>query len=83
LDGGRKWEAEKILTSRAKMYLIDGIRIWFPDNIYKKGDKWSFIVQDCWFLLDKDGKRMTDQYSEFSKKNVFWMDWGNPDWQEY
>lgn len=81
IDGNEMWKGNDILTSVNKINLIDGIKIWFSESDYKKGDRWSFVVQDCWFLLDKNGLLMTDQYSEHSKKNVFWMDWGNPAWQ--
>lgn len=36
-----------------------------------------------WFLLDKDGKRIADTYDEYSRENVFIMDWGNEGWRRY
>jgi len=82
-DGGVHWNKKKMKTGEARIKLIDGIAIWFSDGGFKEGDRWFFMVQDSWFLLDDFGQRMTDQYNENSKKNVFWMDWGNSDWQEY
>ena len=81
-DGGKDWSDETIV--RSDVYgLIDGIKVFFKGKNFQKGDQWIFNVQDCWFLLDKSGNRMTDLYSEDSRKNVFWMDWGNPNWQKY
>ena len=82
-DGGKTWAGNEISTDNSEIELIDGIKIWFSEGRYEKNGKWSFIVQDCWFLLDSLGRRMTDQYNEHSKKNVFWMDWGNPEWRKY
>jgi len=36
-----------------------------------------------WFLLDKNGSRMTGQDSEYSRLNVYWLDWGNQGWRDY
>lgn len=36
-----------------------------------------------WFLLDRSGNRITDPYNEYSKENVYFMDFGNPGWRHY
>ena len=36
-----------------------------------------------WFLLDKNGNRITDYYDEYSRRNVYIMDFGNSEWQHY
>ncbi|MEA3254492.1 MAG: putative glycoside hydrolase [Candidatus Altiarchaeota archaeon] len=36
-----------------------------------------------WFLLDKDGSRITDYFNEYSKRNVYLMDFRNSGWRHY
>lgn len=45
--------------------------------------KWIDTAYPQWFLLDKNNKRITDGYDEYSRENVFVMNWGNLEWREY
>jgi len=47
------------------------------------GYEWVNQNHPEWFLLDKNGSRMTGHDSEYNRENVYWLDWGNQGWRDY
>ena len=47
------------------------------------GFEWINHNHQEWFLRDNNGNLMTDLDSEYSRENVYWLDWGNQGWRDY
>ncbi len=56
------------------------IKLSFHKNI---GDYFEINQHEDWFLHDRNGRRVTDVYDEFTRENVYLMDPGNPKWRAY